>query len=184
MNKHHAKMIGKKFGKLTVLSHHSRQGGYNCVCDCGNITNARAYMLTHGLHNSCGCVAFVKGEDNKHYKGYEGFSASHYYHIKYRAKRRKLEFNVSLDYLWNLYLTQKRKCVYTGWDIEFRSYRLKENTTASLDRIDSSKGYIEGNVQWIHKDINPMKWSHSHEYFIKLCKIICDNCIVQNIASA
>jgi hypothetical protein len=42
--------------------------------------------------------------------------------------------------------------------------------TASLDRIDSSKGYITGNLQWLHKDINWMKNSFSQEDFIKLCR--------------
>jgi hypothetical protein len=42
--------------------------------------------------------------------------------------------------------------------------------TASLDRIDSSKGYIVGNVQWVHKDINFMKFTFSESRFIDLCK--------------
>jgi hypothetical protein len=45
-------------------------------------------------------------------------------------------------------------------------------TTASLDRIDSSKGYIEGNVQWIHKHINKMKNNFNESYFIEICKKI------------
>mgnify|MGYP007044016634 CR=1 FL=1 len=47
--------------------------------------------------------------------------------------------------------------------------------TASLDRIDSSKGYIEGNVQWVHKDINWMKQDFNEEYFIFLCSEITKN---------
>lgn len=27
-----------------------------------------------------------------------------------------------------------------------------------FDRIDPNKGYIIGNVQWVHKHINMMKW--------------------------
>ena len=50
----------------------------------------------------------------------------------------------------------------------------KSDGTASLDRIDSSKGYIEGNIQWVHKDINRMKGDSSDNDFIKLCKIISD----------
>lgn len=41
--------------------------------------------------------------------------------------------------------------------------------TASLDRIDSSKGYIEGNVQWLHKDINRLKINYSDEDLIQIC---------------
>lgn len=51
----------------------------------------------------------------------------------------------------------------------------RKNQTASLDRIDSSKGYIEGNVQWLHKDINQMKINFNQKDFIKYCKLIAKN---------
>jgi len=41
--------------------------------------------------------------------------------------------------------------------------------TASLDRIDSSKGYIEGNVQWVHKMVNMSKQQYTQEEFINMC---------------
>jgi hypothetical protein len=44
--------------------------------------------------------------------------------------------------------------------------------TASVDRIDSSKDYVEGNVQWLHKDINRMKWDLDTDKFIELCKLV------------
>lgn len=51
-------------------------------------------------------------------------------------------------------------------------HHLGEYNTASLDRIDSSKPYIIDNIQWVHKDINFMKRTYSHDYFIKLCKLV------------
>jgi hypothetical protein len=45
-------------------------------------------------------------------------------------------------------------------------------TTASVDRIDSSKGYIKGNVQWVHKTINKMKWGYSQGEFIEFCEAV------------
>lgn len=47
-----------------------------------------------------------------------------------------------------------------------------DETTASLDRIQNDKGYIEGNVQWVHKDINRMKNIFEQNYFIDICKKI------------
>ena len=41
------------------------------------------------------------------------------------------------------------------------------NDSISLDRIDSSKGYEENNVQWVHKDINLMKNKYDNKYFIE-----------------
>lgn len=49
--------------------------------------------------------------------------------------------------------------------------------SASLDRIDSSKGYEQGNVQWVHKDINNMKQSFSQDKFIDWCKKVVNRCV-------
>lgn len=43
-----------------------------------------------------------------------------------------------------------------------------------LDRIDSSKGYIENNIQWIHKDLQFMKNTMSDNKFIKYCQLVAD----------
>jgi hypothetical protein len=51
-----------------------------------------------------------------------------------------------------------------------RKIASKTLTTASLDRIDSSIGYVEGNVQWIYKPLNTMKGTLSNQEFIQLCK--------------
>jgi hypothetical protein len=47
--------------------------------------------------------------------------------------------------------------------------------SASLDRIDSSKGYVKGNVQWTHKTVNIMKQAMSDEELIDWCKVIVKN---------
>ena len=79
--------------------------------------------------------------------------------------------------MWQLYLKQNGKCNLTGWDIDFadgNKNHMKGGTTASLDRIDSSKGYVENNVQWIHKDVNFMKQEFTQDYIIKICKAIAE----------
>ena len=43
---------------------------------------------------------------------------------------------------------------------------------ASLDRIDSKKGYIEGNVHWVFKSINRLKSDLTHTEFIELCGLV------------
>jgi len=45
-------------------------------------------------------------------------------------------------------------------------------STASLDRIDSSKGYVRGNIQWVHIAINFMKHSLPEEEFIRWCCLV------------
>lgn len=72
-------------------------------------------------------------------------------------------------YMWELFQKQNGKCRLSGRQIGF-DQKVHRNTTASLDRIDSSIGYIAGNVQWVHKDINKMKMEFENDYFIEMCR--------------
>ena len=94
-------------------------------------------------------------------------------HIRTSAKKRNINLNISIEYAWELFKKQNGKCSLSGMDIYFSTNN--QYGTASLDRIDSQKGYIEGNVQWIHKDINWMKNDFKQEDFIKYCKLIAVN---------
>ncbi len=91
--------------------------------------------------------------------------------IKYIAKEKCLEFNLDNEFLINLFNKQCGKCIYSGINLNLNKTDKLERT-ASLDRIDSSKGYIKGNVQWVHKDVNKMKMEHSEEKFLKWIEII------------
>jgi len=84
-----------------------------------------------------------------------------------RAKRRKHEVDVDLQYLKEVYEAQEGKCIYTGVDIELPDGK-KSNPliTASLDRIDSKKGYVKGNVQFISVICNHAKNDLTHEEMI------------------
>lgn len=42
----------------------------------------------------------------------------------------------------------------------------------TIDRIDSAKGYVKGNIQWIDKDINRIKLNLTDTEFIEWCKIV------------
>ena len=61
--------------------------------------------------------------------------------------------------------------------VKFGTYSesLPSGGNASLDRIDNSKGYIKGNVQWVTKDINMCKRTLNNESFIVLCKKVSQN---------
>lgn len=61
----------------------------------------------------------------------------------------------------------------TGWPIAFRPVGVKSGqTSASLDRIDSHQGYVLGNLQWVHKDIQRMKSDFSQERFLEVCSAV------------
>ena len=133
-----------------------------CRCVCGKFHEMNSYFLlgTRNKNNRCKRCSFVGDISLYYYKKY----------IKC-AKERNIVFNISHKYLWELFLKQERLCALSGLELFFNEDG-RGPQTASLDRIDSSKGYIEGNVQWIYRDINIMKNSISEHKFIKLCKLI------------
>lgn len=75
----------------------------------------------------------------------------------------------------SLIANQNFKCALTGDDLIIRQSGIYLHATEenlSLDRIDSTKGYIEGNVQWVTKIVNFMKRDYPQEDFIETCKKI------------
>ncbi len=83
--------------------------------------------------------------------------------LKNSAKTRNINFNVSIEFLWNLFILQKSTCAITGDIID----NIKE---ASLDRKDSNLGYTEENVQWVTKQANLSKHIMSQKDFISFCQ--------------
>jgi predicted DNA-binding protein YlxM (UPF0122 family) len=119
---------------------------------------------------------FKKGKNNPRWKGGKYIPASFIYDYKHGAKRRGLEFSVDITYLETLLENQNHKCSISNMDISLPSKRSTyKSSTASLDRIDNSKGYIIGNVQWVHKIVQQMKWISDQKQFIDWCKQIAKN---------
>jgi hypothetical protein len=112
----------------------------------------------------------AKGKDNKNWKGGEFVYGWLYNKIYASATKRGHECSVTLPYLEKLFIEQEKKCALSGIPLTFG--RSSATTTASLDRIDSDAGYIEGNVQWLHKDINMMKQRINNCLFIEYCKLV------------
>jgi hypothetical protein len=99
---------------------------------------------------------------------------SRYFYSLYNgATRRNIEFNITIDQIWVKFEQQEKKCAISGLNINFPEFGQKATSqTASIDRINSDIGYIIDNIQWVHKDINKMKWELSQDRFLELCRII------------
>jgi hypothetical protein len=59
-------LIGRKFGKLTVVEQAKRKGYVLCKCDCGNTKEIRADSLTKKKQptRSCGCIQRARASEN------------------------------------------------------------------------------------------------------------------------
>lgn len=69
----------------------------------------------------------------------------------------------------DLLMAQEMKCALSDMPIDTQKRR-RSKATASIDRIDSSKGYTLDNVQWVHKDVNFMKSQFTQDYYIDVCR--------------
>lgn len=72
--------------------------------------------------------------------------------ILINSNKKGLENNLDMVYLEEILNKQENKCYYTH--LPFKS---DEFNSPSVDRIDSSKGYIKGNVVICRAGINIMK---------------------------
>lgn len=181
-------LIGKTWNMLKVVEkldsrgEPGRQSRYwRCLCECGKSIEISTKAINVGSHISCGCWMKSKEYREKSWcwSGCGDIHGKWWGNIKRAASKRKHKFSISIEYAWELFLSQGSKCALTGIEIKFgRCMKEIERgaTTASLDRINNKLGYIKGNVHWVHKDINLMKQRFDLDHFVKMCELVSANC--------
>lgn len=95
--------------------------------------------------------------------------------IRRNAKKRNIDLNIDIEFAGKLLELQNNKCALSGLEISMikKSGKVEiKDVTASLDRIDSNRGYEENNVWWLHKDVNLIKSDLSLIEFLGLCKLV------------
>jgi len=188
--------VGQVFGYWKVLpdpkdlnnvwfSGKSKGGSILVQCECtscGNSYQQRPSYLLSGKTKSCRNCAQKKlrtGALNTwSWKGYEEIQGSVLSNLRTGAKRRGIKVSITLKDVWDVYISQDKKCWYTGLPISFEKdgdcNRVSDNSTrtASIDRIDSSKDYTKENIRIVHQMVNIMKNVYSEEKFIEMCSLI------------
>lgn len=163
-------LAGNTYSNWTVIQpviRGDRIYRYECRCVCGRTSLVMGAHLQSGKSKGCRKCADLASRT--------GISKSHWGAITTGAKNRGLPVTMTWDDAERLFNEQGGKCRFTGlpitlpatW-IEFKSGQY----SASLDRIDSSRGYELDNVQWLHRDVNYMKMDLPEERFLELCRLI------------
>jgi hypothetical protein len=88
---------------------------------------------------------------------------------KERAKRKGLDFNIELSDI-----VIPKLCPILGIELFKGETKVRKNSP-SLDRIDSTKGYIKGNVQVISNLANTMKNNATEKELIAFSKYMLSN---------
>lgn len=93
-----------------------------------------------------------------------------------RAKNYNLECSITEDYIQKLYDEQNGCCALTGIQFVFsKDDRFKMRPfTASIDRINSKIGYVEGNIRLVCNVVNLALNEFGLEIFDKMCKAYID----------
>ena len=123
---------------LTILDEWSDKVHRYCKvqCDCGTIKTVRKSSMKPGQTVSCGCYNRANKKTGRDAR------SPMWSRAKYRAKQKGLEFNITKE---DIIIPDT--CPLLGTPME----------SPSLDRIDSSKGYIKGNVWVISNRANTLK---------------------------
>jgi hypothetical protein len=98
--------------------------------------------------------------------------------INDRRGSKGLDVNITLEDLKTQWELQNGLCKFSGVELILSTHSkiIKDPIhSASVDRIDSKKGYIKGNIVWVSRSINYMKNEMSDDSVWELCNLICDN---------
>ena len=137
---------------------------WQCQCPCGKTFEAVGADIRQGKVKTCGCKTSI--ETRRNWQGFGNIPRSQWSRIVNNAEQRSIEVSVTLEELNDLWTIQNGKCALSDLPICF------DEKTASLDRIKNEIGYVSGNIQWVHKDINKIKTTLPQEYFVALCGLV------------
>lgn len=89
------------------------------------------------------------------------------------CRKRKKECGISVDYLMDVWEAQGGRCALSRIPLDFEAIDYIQQP--SVDRIDSTKGYTSGNVQFVSCALNLAKSNMADDRMHELLRLICDN---------
>lgn len=96
--------------------------------------------------------------------------------LRDRAKYKELKFNLTPKYLQKLFDNCEGKCSVTKlpFDMQMGKGKNRNPFRPSVDRIDSSKGYVKNNVQIVLAVVNTMKMDYTDDILHPVIRAWCN----------
>jgi DNA-binding protein Fis len=121
--------------------------------------------------------AFINYKKQEYLKsrwsGADEICKSYFTLLRHGAERRGLEFNIDREYAISILHDQRYKCPISGLELNLPIlWKFRNKANASIDRIDSNLGYIEGNIQWVDKFVNNLKLEYSNKELFEIVEMI------------
>lgn len=174
--------VGDRFGRLEVVeklpkadydTRSIKRTLYKCLCDCGAFKIVDAGNLKKAT-KSCGCLKRENArKQGKIQRTTSTFLRDYYGSYRRAARYSERVFEITFEQFSNLV---QKDCTYCGEPPENRGNKTNVGIPVPLngiDRIDSSKGYVEGNIVSCCSRCNRMKLNLTlEEFLMKICKII------------
>lgn len=89
-----------------------------------------------------------------------------------RAKRNNLDFDLTFEYIKELWNQQNGICALSGIQMTFLLQDGRVPTNVSIDKINRLKGYVKGNVQLVCMACNQMKSDLTEDELYYFCQQI------------
>lgn len=155
-------LVGKKFGKLTVLARDTQRGKrsfWAVRCECGNEKIVIGYNLVKGLSKSCGCT-----KSRMKQKQFVSGFAEILWKYRHQARTRGLEWGLSEETVFKLIALP---CHYCGDEPRNTKARWKNKLRYNgIDRKDNNLGYVQDNVVPCCKLCNRFKGTQPYAEFV------------------
>lgn len=137
----------------------TKQHRFYCSSSCAAKVGNRIYPNKLGKYK--GNISQLKGYENNRLDEFSPFKY-HANKARSRSKQKGYITDITIEYLKQLWEKQNGTCPYTKIKMEISRTSTdkdikKTPIKASLDRIDPSKGYIKGNVEFVCYCVNVMK---------------------------